>query len=111
MERKIEPIRYEEAKNSSSQDWRIFRNARPTIFDLVLAQINTEISRINYQNNDTLYKIAQGRYNIGTIARDELLQMELTFLNSQNAYKQSLNDYEDYHFRLRSFWDIQTQLF
>lgn len=103
-ERKIEPIRYEEAKKQfQSRLEDISQRAVQQFFDLVLAQINTEISRINYQNNDTLYKIAQGRYNIGTIARDELLQMELTLLNSQNAYKQSLNDYEDYHFRLRSF--------
>ncbi len=103
-ERKIEPIRYEEAKKQFQARLEdISQRAVQQFFDLVLAQINNEISRINYQNNDTLYKIAQGRYNIGTIAKDELLQMELTYLNSQNTYKQSLNDYEDYHFRLRSF--------
>jgi outer membrane protein TolC len=103
-ERKIEPLRYEEArKNFQAKLEDISQRAVQQFFDLMLAQINTEISRINFQNNDTLYKIAQGRYNIGTIARDELLQMELTFLNSKNSYNQSLNDLEDYHFRLRSF--------
>ncbi len=103
-ERKIEPLRYEEArKNYQAKLEDISQRAVQQFFDLMLAQINTEISRINFQNNDTLYKIAQGRYNIGTIARDELLQMELTYLNSKNSYNQSLNDLEDYHFRLRSF--------
>lgn len=103
-ERKIEPLRYQEAKKSyRTRLEEISQRAVQLFFDLVLAQINTEISQLNYQNNDTLYKIAQGRYNIGTIARDELLQMELAYLNSQNTFKQSLNDYENTHFRLRSY--------
>jgi len=103
-ERMTEPLRYEEAKlqyQTRLED--ISQRATQLFFDLMLAQINTDIARTNYQNNDTLYKIAQGRYNIGTIARDELLQMELTFLNSNNSFNQSLNDLEDYHFRLRSY--------
>ena len=103
-ERKIEPLRYKESKlQYQSKLEEISQQAVQRFFDLMLAQINTDIARINLQNNDTLYKIAQGRYNIGTIARDELLQMELTYLNSKNTYDQSLNDLKDSHFRLRSF--------
>jgi outer membrane protein TolC len=58
-------------------------------FDLALAQINKEISESNFYNNDTLYKIAQGRYNMGTIAKDELLQMELSFLRSRKAFNEA----------------------
>ena len=103
-ERKIEPLRYQEAQRQyQSKLENISQEAVQRFFDLMLAQINTDIAHTNLQNNDTLYKIAQGRYNIGTIARDELLQMELTYLNSKNTYDQSLNDIEDYHFRLRSY--------
>jgi outer membrane protein TolC len=40
-------------------------------FNLAMAQQNLETARLNYSNTDTLYKIAQGRYNIGTIAENE----------------------------------------
>jgi outer membrane protein len=50
-------------------------------FDLLLEQINLEIALKNQANNDTIYKIAQGRYNLGKIAEDELLQLELTLMN------------------------------
>ena len=42
-------------------------------FSLALAQINKQIAEMNYSNADTLFRIAQGRYQLGTIAEDELL--------------------------------------
>jgi outer membrane protein TolC len=57
-------------------------DASRLFFDLILAQQNLKTANLNYANSDTLYKIAKGRYNIGTIAENELLQMELSFLNA-----------------------------
>ena len=42
------------------------------------------ISKTNLKNQDTLYQVAKGRYRIGKIAENEVLQMELRFLNSKN---------------------------
>ena len=33
--------------------------------------------------------MSEGRYQLGTIAEDELLQMKLTWLNSENNLKQA----------------------
>ncbi len=106
-ERKIEPLRYKEAKRdylSTLED--ISRMAINYFFDLSLAQINTEISEANFHNNDTLYKIAQGRYNMGTIAHDELLQMELSYLTSRKSYNEADLNLRVALFNLKSFLGI-----
>jgi outer membrane protein TolC len=103
-DRKIEPLKYEEAKvqyiNSME---RVNQRAVGYFFDLALAQINLEIANKNYANNDTLYQIAKGRYQLGTIAENELLQFELTFLNSGTDLNQATIDLELRKARLRSF--------
>ncbi|MGD9978178.1 MAG: TolC family protein [Bacteroidales bacterium] len=81
--KKIEPIKYEEARQNYIQTLEnISMEASGLFFDLILAQQNLKTANLNYANSDTLYKIAKGRYNIGTIAENELLQMELSFLNA-----------------------------
>ena len=103
-EKKIEPLKYEEAKKEYvSTIEEISLKAVNYFFDLALAQINLNIAEINYSNNDTLFKIAQGRYNIGTIAQNELLQMELNFLQSGASLNESKLDLEVKKFKLRSF--------
>lgn len=103
-EKKIEPLKYEEAKREyleSIED--VSLRAVDLFFNLILAQRNLEISQMNYSNADTLYKIAEGRYNIGTIAENELLQMELNFLNSGLALNEARLDVELKQMELRSF--------
>lgn len=103
-QRKIEPLRFEEAQRSyvSSTENVAFR-AVTLFFDLALAQVNLEIANLNYSNTDTLYRIAQGRYNIGTIPENQLLQMELGFLNAGTALNEATLQLEIGKFRLRSF--------
>ena len=50
-----------------------------------------------------LYRIAQGRYQLGTIAEDELLQMQLSWLNAETARKEADMNLRDREIRLRSF--------
>lgn len=103
-ERKIEPLRYQEAeRNLLSTMEEISRTAVSYFFDLALAQINKEISETNFYNNDTLYKISQGRYNMGTIAKDELLQMELSFLTSRKSFNEADLNLRIASFRLKSY--------
>jgi outer membrane protein TolC len=72
-------------------------------FSLALAQINKQIAAMNYSNADTLYRIAKGRYDLGTIAEDELLQLQLQFLNTETAKKEAEINLRDREIRLRSF--------
>ncbi|NQU81692.1 MAG: TolC family protein, partial [Bacteroidetes bacterium] len=103
-EKKIEPLKYEEAKKDFLNDIEdVHLKGVNLFFNLALAQQNLEISEVNYSNADTLFRIAQGRYQIGTIAEDELLQMELRFLNSGNDLRQAGIDLQVREFRMRSF--------
>ena len=103
-DRKIEPMKYEEAKLEYVNTMeRVSQRAVGYFFDLALAQINLEIARKNFANTDTLYQIAQGRYQLGTIAENELLQMELSSLNSGAAMNEATIDLELRKSRLRSF--------
>jgi len=103
-DRKIEPLKYEQAKLQylntmelvSQQSVRYF-------FDLALAQINLQVAEKNMANSDTLYQIAIGRYQLGTIAENELLQMELSRLNSETSLNEATIDLEIRKSRLRSF--------
>ncbi|MFC2115347.1 TolC family protein [Bacteroidota bacterium] len=103
-ERKIEPLKYEAAQKSFVESLEdVSQRAVNNFFNLALAQVNLQIAEQNYSNNDTLYKIAQGRYNIGTIAENELLQMELAFLNAGTDLNEARIQLEINKFRLRSF--------
>lgn len=102
--KKIEPLKYKEAeKEYLSSMENVSIKAVGYFFDLALAQINLQVSEINYSNADTLYKIAQGRYQIGTIAENELMQMELSFLNAGSSLNSAVVDLEIRKARLRSF--------
>jgi outer membrane protein len=106
-QKKTEPLRYDAAMKTylgSIED--VHQSAVQSFFSLALAQINTQIAKANFLNADTLWQMSQGRYNLGTIAEDELLQMQLSWLNSQTAQKQADMNLRDKEIRLRSFLGI-----
>lgn len=54
-------------------------------FDLLISQVQLNNAQYNLRNNDTIFRISQGRYGIGKIAENELLQVELSLMRSRNA--------------------------
>lgn len=102
--RKTEPLKYNEAERKYIEDVeQINITASELFFRLLHAQIRLNIQLNNLANNDTLYQIAKGRYNIGTIAENELLQIELSFLNVKLAVSEASLDLERMMFELRSY--------
>jgi outer membrane protein TolC len=103
-QKKTEPLKYEAAKKTYLSNIEgVHQQAVMNFFSLATAQINKQISEMNYANADTLYRIARGRYNLGTIAEDELLQMQLSWLNAETARKEAEMNLRDREIRLRSF--------
>ena len=103
-QRKTEPLKYAAAKKTFLAGIEsVHQQAVMNFFSLALAQINTQISEMNYSNADTLWRIAKGRYELGTIAEDELLQMQLSWLNAETARKEAVMNLRDREIRLRSF--------
>ncbi|MEW4922506.1 TolC family protein [Algibacter sp. 2305UL17-15] len=84
-DKKIEPLVYEESKREFVENMeQISVSTSRRYFQLLKAQMQLEIAKTNLSNQDTLYQIAQGRFKMGKIAENDLLQMELTLLNSKN---------------------------
>ncbi len=103
-EAKIEPIKYEKAKKEFIQaKENLALKANRLFFDLVDAQIEVNISVTNLANSDTLYTIGKGRFQVGTVTQDELLNLELRFMNSKLALTRANLGLERSKSRLNSF--------
>ncbi len=108
-DRKIEPLKYEEASRTYIENIeQVALTATNHFFNLLAAQIQIEIAKKNLHSYDTLYHIAEGRYNLGKIAENELLQLELNFLRAQAAEENAQLDYENVLFILKSFLRVTT---
>ena len=85
-EKKIEPKKFELAKRNYLNTMEgITVTAVTYFFDLLLAQRRVEIARESHRNTGQLYNIARQRFEIGSITRDELQQLELKLLNDSLA--------------------------
>ena len=110
-DRRIEPIRYREAKKTYVETLELVAaNATEKFFNLAKAQSNFEIANANYANADTLYIYAQGRYNIGTISENEMLQLELNKLTEETNCMNARIEVENCMQELRSYLGIQEDL-
>ena len=85
-EKKIEPLIYEEAKRGFVERMeQISLNTSRRYFALLKAQVQARIAKSNLSNQDTLFQISKGRFKMGKIAENDLLQIELSVLNSENS--------------------------
>lgn len=109
--RKIEPVRYSEAKKRYAETLELVA-ARTTdrFFALAMAQTNFEMAQSNYANADTLYQYAQGRYSIGTITENEMLQLELNKLTEETHCMNAQIEVENCMQSLRSYLGIQEDV-
>lgn len=102
--RQIEPIRFEESQKQYKEELeRVSVRASELFFDLLLAQISLDLAELNKSNNDTIYRIATGRYQLGKIAENDLLQLELNLIRSEQEVIQAKLDLETSTLNLRNF--------
>jgi outer membrane protein TolC len=84
-DKKIEPLVYEESKRDFVESLeQISLKTCRLYFSLLKSQLQLKIAQNNLSNQDTLFQIAKGRFRMGKIAENDLLQMELSLLNSKN---------------------------
>lgn len=109
-DKKIEPLRYEESKRGYIEEVEfVSRTAVQRFFDYLDAQVNLQIAQFNLANNDTIYNIEKGRYNIGTTSEDKLLQVELQLLRSQQDVAQADLDLQTSRLGLRTFIGLNEE--
>jgi outer membrane protein len=100
---KIEPLKYEEAKKKYLEDEeQVSLTTISAFFDVLQSQLSLKIAVTNQANYDTLFKIAQGRYNLGKIAANDLLQLQLSFLKAKAGVESDGLEVENSIFRLKS---------
>jgi len=64
-------------------------NVTQLYFDLYIANMEYGNAIQNETINDSIFVISQGRYNVGKIAENELLQVELSLMNARNNVSQT----------------------
>ena len=103
-QKEIEPLRYEEAKqNYIVQMESVASMAVSYFFSLAIAQVNLNIAETNLKNTEELYTVTKGRYNLGTVAEDDLLRVELRHMQSTSRLNEANIQIESNSNRLRSF--------
>lgn len=106
--RRIEPVRFREARKQYAETMELVAaQASRYFFDLASAQTNLEIALTNQAAADTLYRFALGRYHIGTITENELLQLEVNKLNEETNVLSAQISVDDAMDNLRSYLNIQ----
>jgi len=110
-DRKIKPLNYSLAKRKYLEDIeQIAITTTNYFFTLLQAQVEKKIALTNLSNYDTLYRIAKGRYQLGKIAENDLLQLELNFLKAQAAVENASLQLDNAQFRFKSFLRIQDSI-
>ena len=109
--RRIEPVRYREARKRYVETLELVAAAATEkFFALATAQSNYEIASTNYANADTLYIYARGRYDIGTISENEMLQLEINKLTEETNRMNARIEVDNAMQELRSYLGIQQDV-
>ena len=110
-DRRIEPVRFREAQKTYNETLELVASqASNYFFALATAQTNLDIASSNYASADTLYRYAEGRYNIGTITENEMLQLEINKLTEETNMMNARIEVEDQMQVLRSFLGINREV-
>lgn len=103
-EKQIEPLRYAESSQQFNESMEeIALVAVGYYFELLLTQVNLQIAQKNLISNDTLYKIALHKLELGKISQNDLLQLRLGTLNARKDLAAAEQGLEVASLQLRTF--------
>ncbi len=106
---KTEPLYYKMARKQYAETMELVAaNAVNYFFNLASAQTELEIATINLEAADTMYAFGLGRYNIGTITENELLQLELNKLNEETSIITTQMSFDEAADQLRNFLNLPS---
>ena len=109
--RRIEPVRYDEAKAAFvSATEQVAMQAVNYFFSLLMARENLATAEQNHANAQKLYEVAQAKRRMGKISENDLLQLELNLLTSRSSLTDSESDYRSAMFKLRSFLGLDESV-
>ncbi len=104
-----EPLIYDEARIRYSEEMeRIAYDAVRFFFEVYRFQIILEGAQFDKNNADTLLEISKGRYDVGRIAETDLLQIELSSMNANDAIAESTLNLQSATEQLRNFLGLKS---
>lgn len=108
--RRIEPVRYREAMaRFMSATEEVAMSAVNHFFNLLMSKVNLSIARQNHENAARLFEVAEAKYSMGQISRNDLLQLQLNLLSAESELTSRLTDYQSAMFGLRTFLSIEDE--
>lgn len=109
-DRKIEPLKYEESTQFFIESMeKVTVLATGYYFDLLVAQVNLQIAEKNLSNNDTLYKIAQHKLELGKISQNDILQLQMSVLTAKKEFASARQNAEIASLNLRSYMGYRDE--
>jgi len=103
-DKKTEPLRFEESMQEYIESLEnIGLIAANRFFEFLIAQVNLQIAQSNLSNNDTIYKIALERFDLGKISKNDLLQLKLGVLQSKKSAAGAQQNLEVADLQLKSY--------
>lgn len=103
-QKKTEPLKYEMAKRSYIETMEYVAITTVQLFFNVLsAQSAYQQSIGNMKDRQYLFEIAKKRFELGTVTKSEILQLELSLLNAQIEVSNNLLTLNNQRFCLFSF--------
>lgn len=107
-DKRIQPLAFEEAERSYSEDMEgVAYQASVLFFEVLVAQLNLEAAQRDKADADTLLTISKGRFDAGRIAETELLQIELNSMNADASVAENQLNLQTSTERLRNFLGIR----
>ena len=105
--RRIEPVRYREAKaNFLTATESVTMKAITYYFSLLLAKENLAIAEQNYRNAQKLHDVAKAKREMGNISENDLRQIRLSLLQAESALLDTQTELSQSRFQLVSFLDL-----
>ena len=99
----IEPKEYEKGRRTYVEAMeQITIEAVKAYSDLILARTDNEIARTNYENTVRMHDVARERLSLGSVTRDEYLQLELRMLNDSISMNETMVAVRDAQMNINS---------
>ncbi len=108
-DRRIAPLKYNESQQAYIESMEeISINANTYFFALLLAQVDLQIAETNLRNTSSIMQIADTKFDMGKVTKNEILQLQLEQLKAQKAVGIARRDMEVATYDLKAYTGLQS---
>lgn len=109
-DKRIEPLKYQESRQEYIESMeQIAIKATGYFFDLLLAQVNLQIAATNFNNTTNILRIANEKFELGKVSRNEILQLQLELLKSKKSVASAKREMEIAALNLRAYVGLNSE--